>query len=147
MFRNRIAIWIFISHFVKSDISISLSSEVLRNSKQAIFATHRDDLKEAKKSLETAENRLNLIQKMLKENYSLEHEGSFKAAVEEYVEARFFLDYLQGKKIEFVNEYNIGMEEYLSGLADFTGELVRRCVLRATKRDSTEVEKQMEFVR
>lgn len=122
------------------------SSDALRMSKQAIFSLHRDDLKTADKLLEDIEGILTDIKKHFKQDLSLRHEGAFRAALEEYVEAKFFYNVLTGKKLDFLAEKEITYEAYLSGICDLTGELVRKAVAKATRGKFDEVEKYRDAV-
>src|SRR3989338_4306357 len=78
---------------------ISLANAVLHDAKKVIFALHRDDLKGAGKTLEEVE----AILKNLENKFSfsrLMEEGSYRAAIEEYVEAKMFFLVLTGQKID-----------------------------------------------
>ena len=111
---------------------IKLSSDALRTSKQVIFSLHRDDHKEAAKLLGLAEASFTKLNKLFEKDADLKSEGSYLAALEEYVEAKFFNLYLTGKSIDYVDVgFPIGYDEYLSGICDFTGELTRKAVLFA----------------
>ncbi|MBU1036514.1 hypothetical protein KKF32_00580 [Patescibacteria group bacterium] len=111
---------------------INKSRSILQNSKTAIFALHRQDIKQATNNLKQAEKLLKELNKTYNKGNRLRFEGSYKAAVEEYVEAKTFNQVLLGKDLNQLNIESIGPEEYISGLADLTGELVRQAVLQAT---------------
>jgi predicted translin family RNA/ssDNA-binding protein len=112
---------------------INKSREILQASKESIFATHRLDDKKASDSIAKAETVLKELSKKYDKGNRLRFEGSYKAAVEEYVEAKLFGQMMAGKKIDAIKFGNIGPEEYIGGLADVTGELVRQAVLQSTK--------------
>jgi predicted translin family RNA/ssDNA-binding protein len=122
-------------------VIINQSRKILQNSKKAIFALHREDKVQARESLKDAE----IILKKLNQTYNkanrLRFEGSYKAAVEEYVEAKTFSLVLIGKSLDKINIESIGPEEYINGLADLTGELVRQAVLQVTKGNFQVIEK------
>lgn len=122
------------------------SSDALRLSKQAIFSLHRDDLEIAKKLINDVEKILLKIKTYFKEDESLRYQGSYKAALEEYAEAKFFHNVLTGKKIDFLKEDGLDYEGYMSGICDLTGELVRKAVNMATKGKFSEVEKYRDAV-
>lgn len=105
------------------------SSEILSKSKQAIFTAHDGKIKEAEKILTQARNSLKELNKKHNRSNRLQFEGSYKAAVEEYLEAEFFVATLKGKKLKLDSEFSFGAEEYIGGLCDLTGELVRQAVL------------------
>lgn len=105
------------------------SSEILSKSKQAIFTAHDGKIKEAEKILVQARNSLKELNKKHNRSNRLQFEGSYKAAVEEYLEAEFFVATLKGKELKLDSELSFGAEEYIGGLCDLTGELVRQAVL------------------
>ncbi len=53
-------------------------------------------------------------------------EGTFRASLEEYIEAVFLAAVLENKKISALPRFDIDVEIYLGALSDVTGELVRR---------------------
>ncbi len=117
------------------DEIITESRQILQNSKTAIFALHRQDNKQSAGSIKQAETILKRLNQTYNKGNRLRFEGSYKAAVEEYVEAKTFSQILAGKPLDKLEIESIGPEEYINGLADLTGELVRQAVLRATKGD------------
>ena len=119
---------------------ISLANVVLHDSKRIIFALHRGDMKKAEDSFVEIEKLLAKLEKQFtwKRIYQ---EGSFKAGVEEYVEAKMFYFVLTGKKIDKIKNMKFTYESYLGGICDTTGELVRRAVNEAAKGNMGEVEK------
>lgn len=103
---------------------IGASNDILHDSKRAIFATHRGDLKTAESSLKELDGRLIKMQA----GYGfarLMEEGAYSAAVEEYVEAKLFFAAATGKAINKITGIKISADSYLGGLSDVTGELVR----------------------
>jgi predicted translin family RNA/ssDNA-binding protein len=71
----------------------------------------------------------------------LNQEGSYKAGVEEYVEAKTLFLVLSGRKIDSFKNIKINYEGYLGGICDLTGELVRRAVNQASQGNYDEVKK------
>lgn len=114
------------------DRIINESRLILQNSKKAIFALHRNDEKQASQSLSAAEKMLKELNRTYNQGNRLKFEGSYKAAMEEYVEAKAFSQVLSGKSLDQLAIATIGPEEYINGLCDLTGELVRQAVLQAT---------------
>ncbi|MBU1131029.1 hypothetical protein KJ840_02755 [Patescibacteria group bacterium] len=112
---------------------IGESRRILQKSKTAIFALHRLDEKQAKENIKEAESLLKKLNRTYNKNNRLRFEGSYKAAMEEYVEAKTFHQVLSGKALDKLGIETIGPEEYINGLADLTGELVRQAVLQATR--------------
>jgi predicted translin family RNA/ssDNA-binding protein len=111
---------------------ISLANVVLHDSKRVIFSLHRADSKKAGESLAEIEKILVNLEK--KFGFSrLAQEGSYKAGVEEYVEAKMFYKLVSGEKVDIIKGFTISAESYLSGICDLTGELVRQAVNLAAK--------------
>jgi predicted translin family RNA/ssDNA-binding protein len=119
---------------------ISLSNVILHDSKRIIFALHRGDVKKAETSFLEIEKIITKLEKKFGWKRMYE-EGSFKAGVEEYVEAKMFYYVLQGKKIDSIKGLKLTYESYLGGICDTTGELVRRAVNEAARGNLDEVEK------
>jgi len=119
---------------------ISLANVVLHDSKRIIFSLHRDDVKKAEESFVEIEKILEKLDKKFGSKRVYE-EGSYKASVEEYVEAKMFYNVLTGKKIDKIKNFKFSYETYLGGICDTTGELVRRAVNEAAKGNIEEVEK------
>ena len=119
---------------------IGLSNDALMKAKQAIFAFHRDDMNGGNTLLADVEAIFSELEKKFKKEEELRYEGSYRAALEEYVEAKFFGGFLEGKKIDFIKGVQIDADSYLAGLSDFTGELLRKAVLAATDKKFKKVE-------
>jgi predicted translin family RNA/ssDNA-binding protein len=119
---------------------ISLANVVLHDSKRVIFSLHRGDNKIAEESLIAIEEVLKKLEK--KFGYSrIMEEGSYKAGVEEYVEAKTLFMVINGQKIDAIKGLKIDVEGYLGGICDLTGELVRRAVNQAASGNWEEVPK------
>ena len=117
---------------------ISLSNIILHDSKRVIFSLHREDIEKAKASLDEIEKILIKLEK--KFGYKrIMVEGSYRAAVEEYVEAKTFYLVIKGKKIDKFKNIKIAYDGYLGGICDLTGELVRRATNQAAKGNTKEV--------
>jgi predicted translin family RNA/ssDNA-binding protein len=126
---------------------IGVSNEALMRAKQAIFAFHRDDFKSGNALLAEVEKIFLDLEERFKKEEELRYEGAYRAALEEYVEAKFFGGFLEGKKIDFIEGMEIDADSYLGGLCDFTGELVRKAVLSATDRKFQKVDELVAGVR
>jgi len=124
---------------------ISLANIVLHDSKRIIFSLHRGEIKKAEESFLEIENILIKLDKKFG-NKRVYEEGSYKAGVEEYVEAKMFYNILVGKKIDKIKGLKFTYETYLGGICDTTGELVRRAVNEAAKGNTEEVEKIMNII-
>ncbi|MBU0660638.1 hypothetical protein KKG22_00490 [Patescibacteria group bacterium] len=115
--------------------------DALHISKRAIFDMHRGDLNEAKEKISKAEKILKNIYKKYSRNKKVFEEGSYKAAVEEYVEASLFYQFIKTGKIGKVISFSVESEVYLAGLCDVPGELYRYAIRSASEKDYEMVEK------
>ncbi|MEK7202893.1 MAG: hypothetical protein AAB653_01085 [Patescibacteria group bacterium] len=117
---------------------ISLSNVVLHNSKRVIFSLHRQDIKKATDSLIEIEKILISLEK--KFGYvRLTQEGSYKAGLEEYVEAKMFYLLSTDQTIDKIKKIQLSVDSYLGGICDLTGELVRAGINNATNGQYDEV--------
>lgn len=119
---------------------IAESSRAQHTAKQAIFALHRDGLKEAEEKLDEAKKGLLSLDKRFGKDFRLRMEGSWKAAVEEFVEAKLFMDFYKELKIQGIKEFNVEADEYIGGLSDLSGEILRKMIIWATKKEYDKVE-------
>lgn len=109
-----------------------ISRAALRRSKQAIFVLHRDDFKEAKKILDGIESLFLNLEKLFVNQEKLQYEGFFCEAAEEFIEVKMFYEFLTENKIDFKSKINFSTDNYLGGVCDFTGEVVRKSIQLAT---------------
>ncbi|MEA3399387.1 MAG: hypothetical protein U9R00_02655 [Patescibacteria group bacterium] len=129
--------------------AIKSSRNILKPSKKAIYAIHKEDIP-------LAENLINEARKAIKESWDIVQESSFesvgmlKAGIEEYVEAKCFLSFAKKEDIplkkELEEEFLIDEKTYLGGICDFVGELIRRAVLKASKKDLEELKRIYETI-
>ena len=125
---------------------IKAGGDALSASKRAIFALHRDDAAAAAKLLDEAGSGLAAIVRSVGSQLDVSAEGSFRAALEEFVEAELYRRYLDTGKVGRVEMENVDYEIYLSGLSDLTGELQRRQVRLATEGKLDEVRRIKELM-
>lgn len=123
------------------EVVIRQTREALQQSKLAIFAVHRNDDNGAKKLVDQAGEQLEKLQKKLKDQPRFLNDGNLLAALEEFGEAWLVVEFARGKKLGFPKKPHLAPEQQIGALADFTGELSRRAVLKATERKYKEVEK------
>lgn len=116
-----------------------LAQEVLRESKRAIFALHREDAKTASASLVSAKRGVMHITRLARTFPRVRYDGAVHAAFEEYLEAHLYAVIVAGKPIDRVPGITATEDEYIGALSDVTGELVRRAVALGTRRDSSGV--------
>ncbi|MCR4314213.1 MAG: hypothetical protein NUV84_03135 [Candidatus Uhrbacteria bacterium] len=108
------------------------SNDALSTSKRAIFALHRGDAKTAEELLSHAVSQFVAIEKTVRALPELKEEGSYRAALEEYAEARIFAGYVKSGKIVKLESRANAPSIYLAGLADATGEMVRWATRQVT---------------
>lgn len=128
-------------HETKRRIVVRNSNEALNLSKRAIFSYHRDDVKSAQENLAQAEKIFARLDREAKGMPALRHEGSWRAALEEYCEAKLFGEFLHSGCVCEIRDRQVDTEIYIGGLSDFTGELVRRAVREATEKNFEDVRK------
>ncbi len=125
---------------------IKKSRSPRKRSKKAIYSIHRGEIEKAEELLEKAEEELKTLFQKIEKNQDL-RTGSYSSAVEEYIEARTFLEFIQNHKIpSFSIFFFADEEEYLGALSDLTGELARKAVREATDRNIEEVERMKEII-
>lgn len=105
-----------------------LSNKIRATSKKAIALLRRDNIKESEKMIKEVESLFGLINKRIKKNKDLINQSFYKEAVEEYIEAITFYNFLTKSKRRIPDLVEIRPEEVISGTCDFTGELVRRAI-------------------
>ncbi len=114
----------------KREHVIQLSRNILRHSKQAISATHRKDLKLANQYVQRAGREISKAKKQIGFDPKLVLLGAYSVGMQEFVEARAFLYFVEHGKLLPFSSLSVDPEDYLMGLADLTGELSRKAVLQ-----------------
>ncbi|MCX6780113.1 MAG: hypothetical protein NT034_02955 [Candidatus Magasanikbacteria bacterium] len=114
---------------------IKMSGDAQQHSKKAIFALQRDDKAGADERFALAKTLFLDLEKKFKKEPGLLDEGSYRAALEEYVEAVLFHDFIAGKSVGKIKNIGIDSDAYISGLCDVPGELYRYAIKSATARD------------
>lgn len=104
------------------------SREITKNSKKAIFAVHRNDLKQAKSLLAAAQKEIKQLDALVKENPELLSTGAYHACIQEYVEAICYLTFVSEGTIPPHAKLGVDVYNYMLGISDLTGELQRRAV-------------------
>jgi predicted translin family RNA/ssDNA-binding protein len=125
---------------------MEISAQAQHLSKQAIFTAQRGELKEAGSLLAGAATLLKQGQALCRKVGELEYLGSYRAALEEFVEADLFTTFLKRGAVGRVSKVTVAPEVYLGGLSDMLGELVRYAVKLATEGKRAEVDKLARFV-
>lgn len=114
---------------------IKLAGDAQHLAKRSIFALHRGDTAEAGEKLATAEKALLGLAKRYQRVPALLAEGSHQAALEEFVEAQLFYQFVTTGKMSGLKKLKVPDEVFVAGLCDVPGELYRYAIRAATARD------------
>ncbi len=125
----------------KREAIIKKSRDILADSKHSIYSIHRGDMSEAYELLLKARKDIDSLRKIISKFSEMESIGAFSSAIQEYVEALSFYNFVKDHKLVTKKVTGANTEDYLMGICDFTGELARRVVLLATKKEYNEIEK------
>ena len=117
---------------------IKQSRVVLKLSKQVIYAVHRDEISEAAKLVANIEKEKKKLDSIAAHSGKMACEGSYKVAIQEYVEALLYYNFVKTGKLV---ELKVTTEHFILGLADLPGELVRKAVFLAGKGEVSKVVK------
>lgn len=117
------------------EILIKKTRDVIKLSKQIIYSVHRDEFEKAEELIKQIKSKLAELDKITKDHAALYYSGSYKIAVQEYVEAITYFEVIKNKKLPTHDELGVDLEYYLLGLMDLTGELVRKAINLAIKED------------
>jgi len=124
---------------VRRDV-IKVAGDALHHAKRAIFDMHRDDMKAAAAKLKQSEGLLKALQKKHKNHPAMKSEGAYRAAVEEYVEASLFHQFVTRGSIGKVAAFSVEEEVFLAGMCDVPGELYRYAIRAASRGNKKTVE-------
>ena len=127
---------------LKREQVIQLSREIITISKQIIYATQRNDLKEAEIAIKNIKDKV----KKLKKIDILTDTNNHSVAFQEYVEAIAFYEFVKNKKIPSKSSLGVSAEDYLSGLCDLTGELGRKAIYEVIHKNFSEAAKIKDIV-
>jgi translin len=124
----------------KREDVIQTSRNIINLSKHIIYALQRNDKEGAKSQLKDIQK---LMAKLPAEPFDANIQ---KVAKQEFVEALVFYNILAEGRVPPAKELGVHDEDYLSGLCDLTGEVVRKAVLDAINGRYDEVKKVHAFV-
>jgi len=125
---------------IRRDV-IKNADDALHHAKRVVFDLHRGDIKEADKKLRLVESIIKDLNKKYKKNEKIHDEGAYMAALEEYVEASLFYQFVVKGSMSEVKGLEVTGETYLAGLCDVPGELFRYAIRAATNHDAQTVKK------
>ncbi|MEI7452155.1 MAG: hypothetical protein WCK37_03005 [Candidatus Falkowbacteria bacterium] len=102
----------------------SQANNILFEAKKIGFSLHRGDIEAAGARLLAIEDDLKKLEKKFG-IASLDEQGPYRAATEEYVESKFLYFVLSGQKLDKIKGLKLDNVAYLGGICDMTGELIR----------------------
>ena len=104
---------------------IQLSREIISLSKQVIYSVQRNDMEAASDAMKKIRTEVSRLKKF---NVDLLDTNMKSVAMQEYVEAACFYDFKKIGRIPSKSTLGVSTDDYLMGLCDLTGELVRKAV-------------------
>ncbi|MEK6874425.1 MAG: hypothetical protein AABX52_01605 [Nanoarchaeota archaeon] len=108
---------------------IRASRDIITHSKEILYALQRGDIDKAKSVIP-------LITKEVKALPDVSYDtGMGSVAVQEYVEAMMLFHVLMYGKVPTRKELGVVTQEYLLGLCDLSGEVLRRAVKAVIEKD------------
>lgn len=113
---------------------IKIAGDAQHLAKKATFAMQRDQVDEGKDCLKRSLDLLQEIVKKFPKEEGFLDEGSFKAALEEHIEARLFVQFLEKTPLDQITDLPVDSDAFISGLCDVPGEIVRYAIKSATER-------------
>ncbi|MBN2422399.1 hypothetical protein JXB41_04165 [Candidatus Woesearchaeota archaeon] len=126
--------------------TIQKSREVIQLSKKLIYALHRKDNKKAQKLFKDINREISELEKIGNKCQKFISFGMYNTAIQEFVEAACYYEFIVNKKIPGFNELKVEYESYLLGLCDLTGELERKAVYSTIDGDYKKVAEIRELV-
>lgn len=138
---------VYASYAIERRKLFAASDEMLAKSKQAIFATHRDDLAEAARLLGEVEAAERSFAPVFKQHPDIASEGPHRAALEEYAEAAQFLAFVKNEPLCVIKNLELDADTVLGGLSDTVGEIARKCVQWATKGEYKKIDQGLDVGR
>jgi translin len=125
----------------RRDIMLQKCHEAIRFSKRVIYAIHRGDSKAGVLAKQLREK----IQQ-LRTRGELQFSPTYKVAMQEFVEAIVFYEYVYNKKVPSQKDLYVSAPDYLSGLCDLTGELMRKANYFSINKKPKEALRMKDFV-
>ncbi len=120
----------------KREKLIAETREILKKSKGAIYSLQRGDIKEAGKALAELKPKIASLKPYSEDaNYA----SVTKPPIQEYVEAACFSEFIATGKILPKKALGVSAENYIAGICDLSGEIVRKAVNAAITDDTETV--------
>ncbi len=121
--------------------TIKISRLIINLSKQIIHNLHKNEVNEAEKLILEIKKHIKELPKTQNLNLGINFD-----AVQEYVEALGYYYIIKKSRLPTRKELNVDVVEYLSGLCDLTGELIRRITNSLINDDLKEALKIKNFI-
>ena len=116
----------------KREALIIETRDILKTSKGAIYSLQRSDTK-------AADTALNAMKKRVAELKPYSEDANYasvtKPPIQEYVEAACFREFIATGKVLPRKDLGVSAENYIAGLCDLSGEIVRKAVNAAINDD------------
>jgi predicted translin family RNA/ssDNA-binding protein len=125
---------------------IKLAGDAQSSAKKAIFALHRDDREGTDARLAEAEAGFAAARAVIERSPELVKEGSYRAALEEFMEATLYRNFVRDGRVDPVDFPDADYETFIGALSDLTGEIQRRQVKAAIEGRVDEVARYKEAV-
>jgi len=120
---------------------IQKAHKIIQTSKKIIYSLIKGDTQESQIKEIKAQ-----VKDLKKTKGALEFPSIYKVALQEYVEAIAFYIFIKEKRLITLKETEVGIEEYLLGICDLTGELIRKAVKSVIDENYKEVYLIQEFI-
>ncbi len=125
----------------RRDLMLQKSHEAIRFSKRVIYAIHRDD----KKADALAKQLKDKIRE-LRTRGELQFSQTYKIAMQEYVEAICLYEFVRNNDLPTQKELFVSAPDYLAGLCDLTGEVMRKANYLAINKKPNDAIRMKELV-
>lgn len=112
---------------------IQKSRDTIKLSKLIIYSLHRDDIKQASLIIKDIKEKIKSLSLICYDT------NINQTALQEYAEAICYFEFIKNKKIPIPKEIGIDSINYLCGLSDLTGELMRKAVNEAINNNFLQV--------
>ena len=120
----------------KREELIAKSRAILLQSKKAIYALQRGDGDAAAAVVADMKKAVSAISKF---SHDSSYASALKPAIQEYVEAACFNEFVKTGKLLPKEDLGVSAENYIAGLCDLSGEIIRKAVNAAINDDAQTV--------
>ena len=132
-------------HEEKFEQVFSQSRKILKTSKKLINSVQRDDFEKAEENFNKINQEFVEIYDTANKDQKLLYSGPYKIAMQEYVEAIGFYELIKNGNLVSYNKLKVDAENYVMGICDLIGELVRWTINQVTKENYQAANKSKEI--